>query len=225
MKIFSVICVFASLAASSAKASMLNLTPSTPDFMTSFLSVSYNAASNLFQANGFTSDYQGGSASLLNLGSYSLTATITPAGILTGGALTIRGDIGTGQETLLSGIFKTGASGTAFGFQDPSAPATRNLFEFLFTVTGGDSKIVQDFGGLGAANRGLIINAFFQNGGTPFNGTWAGNFSNDGISGVSDNFIQVPEPSTAALLLLAGGAWLISANRSRAKTAVLAVRD
>ena len=183
--------------------------------MSSFDSVTYTAGTSNFQAIGFTTDYQGGSVTLANIGNYSLTATINHSGMLLGGSLSIAGDIGTGNETLLTGVLNTGTSGTAFGFQDPSASPPRNIFEFLFTVTGGDPIIVSDFGGLGAPNRGIIVNAFFQNGGTPFNGTWTSSFANDGFSGVSDNFAPVPEPGTAALLLIAGGVWAVARSRGK----------
>ena len=203
------------------KATPLNLVPpnNAPDFMASFLKVDYAFATSTFEAIGFTTDYQNGSGplSLTAPGNYSLTATITHAGILTGGTLTIAGDIGGGQETLLTGLLNPGASGVAFGFQDPVATPPRNLFEFLFTVTGGNPAVVTDYGGLGAPNREIIVNAFFQNGGTPFNGTWTSSFSNDGFSGVSDNvgtFFAVPEPASASLLLLAGATWLALARRS-----------
>ena len=199
------------LAGSGAKASLLNLDPSTPDFMTSFLSVSYNAGNSNFLASGLTTDYQGGSAALVNAGNYSLSATINHSGVLTGGSLLIKGDIGSGDETLLTGTLKTGPGGTAFGFQDPSDAPPRNLFEFLFTVTGGDPVIVNDFGGPGIANRGVIVTAEFQNGGTPFTGVWTSSFNNNG-SGFSDNFAPVPEPASASLLLL-GGALLLAKRR------------
>ncbi len=63
--------------------------------------------------------------------------------------------------------------------------------------------------GLGSTNNhGVIVNAHFENGGIPFNGTWTSFFSNDGHSGVSDTFASAPEPSAAPLLLTPAGAWL-----------------
>ncbi len=185
----------------STQASLLNLNADAPDFMASFVNLSYNSTNGSFSALGFTTDYQGGSATLMDLGNYSLTANISSAGVLSSGSLTIQGDIGSGVETLLNGTLNTGANGIAFGSETTSDPSPRNIFEFLFTVTGGNSTIVSDFGGLGAANRGVILNAFFQNGGVPFTGNWTSSFHNNGNSGVSDNFVQVPEPSVAALLL------------------------
>jgi len=171
----------------------------------SSLAVNYVPGSNRFAASGPTTGYLGGSVSLIGSGSYNLNAFINSSGVLTFGFLTVSGDIGAGSETLLAGNLRTGPSGTAFGFQNPPGG---NIFEFLFTVTGGDPIIVSDFGGLGSTNHGVIVNAHFENGGIPFNGTWTGFFNNDGHSGVSDTFASVPEPNAALLLLTSAGAWL-----------------
>jgi hypothetical protein len=193
------------------QATQLNLTPGSPDFIASSLSVNYGSGtSTVFSAVGTTTGYQGGSVPLISSGSYNLFAGINHSGLLTFGFLTINGDIGAGLETLLSGTLMTGPSGTAFGFQD--APGG-NIFEFLFTVTGGDPIVVSDFGGLGSSNHGVIVNAFFENGGIPFNGSWT-SFHNDGHSGVSDAFAQVPEPSAMVLLFICASAWLTIRQRS-----------
>jgi hypothetical protein len=147
---------------SRSEATPLNLTPGLPDFIASSLNVNYVPGSNRFAAAGFTTSYHGGSVPLLGPSSYDLEAFINSSGVLNFGFLTIKGDIGSGLETLLSGNLNTGPSGTAFGFQDPPGG---NIFEFLFTVTGGDPVVVNDFGGLGATNREAILNAEFQNGG------------------------------------------------------------
>jgi hypothetical protein len=197
------------------RAAPLNLTAGPPDFIASSLFVNFVYGSNSFSAEGLTTSYQGGSVPLVGSGSYSLTAYINtyidPSGYLGFGSLTIKGDIGTGPETLLSGTLNTGLSGTAFGFQDPPGG---NIFEFLFTVTGGDPIVVSDFGGLGSSNHGVIVNAHFENGGIPFNGTWASGFRNDGHSGDSDTFAQAPEPS-ATILLMVGIGVLALLRRSR----------
>jgi hypothetical protein len=139
-----------------------------------------------------------------------LQAFINQSGFLCFGSLTINGDLGTGPETLLTGTLKTGAGGTAFGFEGPPGG---NIFEFLFTVTGGDPKVVSDFGGLGSGNHGVIVNAAFEHGGFPFNGTWNSFFANDGVSGVADTFVQVPEPRVTILFLVGAGAWLVIHRR------------
>jgi len=201
-------CFVASCLLSNAElqATPLNLTPGSPDFIASSLRVNYIVATNTtFSAVGATTSYQGGSVPLIGSGSYDLFVGINQSGVLTFGFLTINGDIGAGPETLLSGTLTTGSSGTAFGFQDPPGG---NTFEFLFTVTGGDPIVVSDFGGLGSSNHGVIVNAFFENGGVPFDGSWTSSFHNDGHSGVSDTFAQVPEPSTMVLLFVCASAWL-----------------
>jgi hypothetical protein len=182
------------------QATPLNLTPSLPDFITSSLNVNYVPGSNRFAASGPLTGYQGGSVSLIGSGSYNLNAFINSSGVLTFGFLTLSGDIGSGPETLLTGNLKTGASGTAFGFQDLGG----NIFEFLFTVTGGDPTIVSDFGGLNSPNHGVRVNG----GNVAFNGTWTGFFANSGASGFADTFAVVPEPKAAFLLLACAGGWL-----------------
>lgn len=196
--------------------------------MASFQQVDYTAGSGLFEAIGYTTDYANGSAALVDIGAYTLTATIT-AGILTSGSLTIKGDIGSGVETLLTATLTTGPSGTAFGFMDPPGG---NIFEFLFNITASDAAasdatILNDFGGLGATG-GVIIDAWFENGGTPFDGTWMNNFSNDGISGVSDAFSRpsatVPEPASVLVTLLGAAVWMGLIMVSAARNALGTVR-
>ena len=197
--------------------------PGGPDilaFGVSGLDVNFNAGSGTFNATGLTVDYINGSVSLQGAGAYSLTASITPAGFLTSGSLTINGDVGSGDQILLSGSLSSGWSGPSgvWGFQDPSEGAPRNIFEFLFTVTGGDNaNVLQDVGGIGAGG-GVIINADFGDGSQQFTGDWLTSFQNadGGNGGVSDNF-AVPEPSSVSLLLLAGGPLGVVARRSRLK--------
>lgn len=194
---------FLLVANSQSHAGLLSLSPSdgAADFGAGFLDVTYDASDDTFEATGYTTDYTNGSVPFVGLGSYSLTAIITDEGLLTGGTLTIEGDVGQGTETLLTGTLNTGVSGTAFGCMDPPGGS---VFQFLFTVTGGRPSIVQDFGGTNAANCGIVLDAEFENGGTPFNGSWTNSFHNDGSSGLSDTFAAVPEPSSMLLSLVAG---------------------
>jgi hypothetical protein len=197
-----------------ANATQLNLTAGVPDlFAAQAMSVCYNPGSGIFQAIGYTVDYQGGSVFLQDVGTYSLTANITTGGVLTGGTVTINGDIGGGQEALLTGNLHTGLSGVAYGFEN----AGGDLFEFLFTVTGGNSIIISDFGGLGSS-AGIILDANFGAPcDVPFTGTWTTGFHNSGSgNAVADNFpvvINVPEPSTSALLGLAAVTFFITQRR------------
>jgi hypothetical protein len=222
-RIFSVAAAVWLLAIFQSRAMPLNLvwTDSAPDFMGSFMSVTYDANSHTFQASGSTTSYLNGSTNLdafADLGNYILTATITPAGVLTAGSLTIDGDIGTGSETLLTGTLHTGSDGTAFG----SSVVETNVwgrFEFLFTVTGGDPAIVRDFGGVGAANGGTVVYAQFSRGDTPFTGLWTSGFSDSGSQGALADTVVVPEPSSI-LLLLVGGIVCVVAHRATANKQV-----
>jgi hypothetical protein len=189
-----------------------------PDLTGSQMYVAYNASTYAFVASGYTSDYNDLSG---DVGAYSpsdtsyyLSATINNLGNLTGGALTISGDIGAGDTTLLTANLVTGAAGTAFGYGDGSD----NIFQFLFNVTGG--SLESAFGGHGAGG-GIVLSAEFGGnpGDTPFTGSWFSSFNNNGSdspNGAIDSF-AVPEPSSI-LLVLVGGVLLAGARRCRQKT-------
>ena len=197
-----------SFAGSRSEAISLNLVSGPPDFFASpVTNVTYNSANGHFLATGYASDYQGGSVTLVDVGAYTLEAWFTSAGVLTNGTLTIGGDVGSGQETLLAGTLNTGPNGTAFGSTNIiSGSATNSIFEFLFSVSGGNSSVVSDFGGLAAANRGVILSVYYDGPpDTPFGGTWASSFRSHNPDSVADNFVQVPEPSSFFLVLVAGG--------------------
>jgi hypothetical protein len=184
----------------------LNIVPSEPDLYSSLVSVSYDAETDVFQASGWTTEYFGGSAAVESLsGQFNLTANITAAGVLTGGQLTIDGDIGSGNELLLSGLLVAGGEGSAFG----AVAGGPGRFEFLFTVNGGNAVIQDDFA---SSYRGIIVNPFFSSGDAVFSGDWTSNFSNDGYSGAVDCAVLVPEPSS---LLVALGAGVAVAVRRR----------
>ncbi len=184
------------------------LTEGLPDLTGSYMDVTYNAGSDAFLASGYTTDYNtsSGDVGVSIVDSYTLSATINNAGMLTGGTLVINGAVGNGNTdvTLLTGNLTTGAAGTAFGYGDGG----NELFQFLFTVNGGSLK--NAFGGNGAAG-GIILNAWFTgtSGDQPFTGSWASSFNNnagtpgDG-SGDINSFMMVPEPSSVLLVLVSG---------------------
>lgn len=207
-----------------------------PDFSSvSHLTLSYTAGGtgNNFQALGYTDSYTvpGGTADASFMGDYGSYATwsfdveanITPTGspypgFLNSGTLTITGSLdgGTTYETLLTGTLIGGNEGTAFGAFDAGAyPAAEgDYFEFQFNVTGGDSSIVSDFGGLGSKG-GVGISANFGQNDTVFDGSWATSFSNGTGSATADAFaLPVPEPSSI-LLVLVGSALLVGGHRCR----------
>lgn len=138
-------------------------------------------------------------------GSYSLTATIQDINgnwEVTGGSLTVKGnlfvpgsssDIG---DLLLSANLKTGMNTIGYG-----TSGTKE-FDFLFTVTGGNSSILQDFFGANQGQGAVIL----ETGPSTYTDL-AHSFSNTG-AGQADTF--VPEPavyswavSVAALLGIA----------------------
>ena len=161
-------------------------------------------------------------------GSYSIDATISIVnGVvsLAGGTVKVFGNSfgGATGDLLLQGSLQTGLGGVAFGYVDPSGAATPgkyDLFQFIFSVTGGKPAIVADYMGLGGTG-GIILDANFDalgrqyngnNGSTStskdnvfrsyqgFNGDWTRDFSNPLNSGCANTF--VPEPT---IYPLAGG--------------------
>lgn len=228
--LFSMFSLWANL---QSGATQLYLTPGLPDFGATSLAVSYDVGTGTFQAQGYTDGYINpsgvNSADLGYTGpfvpdytdlSFDLTAHITSAGVLTGGTLTILGSMdGTGDivETLLAGNLNTGADGTAFGsyLGGLSLPnAEGDYFQFLFTVTGGDDPtILNDFGGLYAANREVIVSPLFSSThDVLFTGSWTTSFNNNySANGNADTVVPVPEPSS--ILLVSIGVLCMVARR------------
>lgn len=203
MKHFIVIASACALFATAvpAAAAPIGLTlVNSPDITSGFIDISYNTASGLLQADGFAlemfDDTNGINA--INNGLFNLDATIDGSGTLINGTLTITGEVvgfGSANPLLTADL-------TDFGFQD--APGGE-LFEFMFTVTGGDLATPAFFGNLGDGTGGLILSIGDPN---AFDGTFDTDFNNNfGIpgfgSGVSDVGL-VPEPGTLALMLVSG---------------------
>ena len=184
----------------SAQASLIGLTLQPyPDIASAFIDVTYNAGTDLFSASGFAltfnDDGLNPNISITN-GSFNLNATGNGSGGATAGSITIGGTIPGNGSPLLTGNL---AGGTNFGFLN----AGGDLFEFLFTVTGG-SLANSFYGGLGAT-FGVILDANFGAGG--FTGNWNSNFNNNGGQpgfgqGVADT-ATVPTPGVVSLLLAA----------------------
>lgn len=200
--IFSMIALWAN--SQSKAATDLPLTLGLPDLTGFEMDVKYTASNGAFVVDGLTHDYiiPSGDVGIAIQDSYNLSATITTNAILTGGTLTIKGEVNGGgsDTTLLTGNLTTGAAGTAFGYGDGG----NEIFQFLFTVSGG--SLASAFGGNGAKG-GIIFDAGFDSnqGDTPFTGSWTSNFNSNGSDdGVIDAFARpVPEPSSI-LLVLAG---------------------
>lgn len=189
-------------------AALLDLTLlDSPDTLSGFLDVTYNATTDQFQVDGFALqifDDVNGVTPIAN-GLIDLDATVDGTGTLLGGSVTISGQaLGFGNfNPLLT------ADLTAFGFQDPSGG---ELFEFLFDVTGGDLAIPVFYGNPGDKVGGLILNADS----TGFDGTFDADFDNNfGLpgfgNGVSDAGV-IPEPTSLTLMLLSG---IVYFRRSR----------
>jgi MYXO-CTERM domain-containing protein len=182
-------------AANAANADLLGFTLfESPDIFSGFIDVTYDADTNVFTADGFSLTYNDGvSQTAINNGHFNITATIDVGGVLLGGTVLIEGTFGLEGPTLLTGTL------TAFGFEDPPGG---DLFDFLFTVTGG--SLATEFGGVGNT-AGIILDV---NNGPDVDGTFSHDFDNldGGIpgtgQGVSDTGIPVPAPGSLALLAL-----------------------
>lgn len=176
-----------------------------PDIFSGFLDVTYDASTDLFQAQGFSLTFDdGGGAQPIANGSFSLSATVAPGGVFVGGSVTILGTVGLFGPTLLTGSL------TAMGFLDPPGG---DLFDFLFTVTGGD--LASHYGGIGAT-AAIILDA---NDGSDFDGTFQNSFDNlvNGLpgtgQGVADTGLPVPSPAALGVLVLGA---LVSRRRRQA---------
>jgi len=151
-----------------------------PDISSAFITVDYNAGTDLLTASGFAQQLTtGGATSGIAGGSFDLSAVVLGDGSLTGGSLSIGGTVaglGFNSGTLLTGDL------TAIGFPD----AGGDPLEFLFDVTGGDAAAL--YGDLG----GIIM------GFTGFDGDWDSNFTSGPFQASADVGV-VPVPAAAWL--------------------------
>lgn len=131
-------------------------------------------------------------------GSYVLSVTIQNEGggnfEVTGGTITVDGNLffpGNNSHTtdvLLTANLKTGVNTVGFGNSGTKE------FDFLFTVSGGNSQIVEDFFGVNHGQGAVIIQAGAYNPVDPYT-SLAASFNNTG-AGTADTF--VPEPAAYA---------------------------
>lgn len=174
------------VAAPAASAALIGLDLlDSPDIASTFITTTYDGAGGL-SASGFALEYDDDGtlpADLITGGTFDLEATLTPAGVATGGSLTIGGTVDVFGPSLLTGDLLD------FGFLD----AGGMILEFVFSVSGGD--LAGAYGGLGA-EFGVILDV--RDGG--YSGDWTQSFTT--IAGVADT-APVPAPAAAALLALA----------------------
>jgi hypothetical protein len=207
LKLLVPVCLLGISTIVTLQATPLDLVPAedVPYFNASLVSISYDSTLDMFEVHGTTDAYMGGVSELLGPGDYTLTATISDAGLLTCGQMLITGDLGSGTVPLLTANLITGPSGTAFGFPEPlsggGALGEHNVFEFLFTVTGGNPTIMSEFGPQG----GVVLDAWFSEGDLAFDGSWEVDFDNSAsLNGLAGSFAIVPEPSAVSLAILGG---------------------
>ena len=188
------------LVAGLAQAASLNLTlQDTPDIVSGFIDVNYDAVTDAFTATGFAFQIDAPPVEAIVGGTFDLKATIDDNGNLLGGSLVIGGtvaNLGFNSGALLTGTL------TAFGFPDLGDEP----LEFLFNVTGGDAA------GLYGSTAGTVLT---QSG---FNGSFDSDFRN--VSAGNANTAAVPVPMAlpvgVAMLGLMG---LVSIGRKTARRA------
>ncbi len=201
-----VVVSLAGLLAAPAQGSLLNLSLlRSPDITSGFIDVEYDAGTQVFTASGFALQLDGIDFDVI--GSFDYFIQLDGFGGLSFGSLTITGEVGDFGPPLFGPPLLTGDV-TAFGFQDGGG----DLFEILFTVTGGSMATAAHYGDPGAVG-GVIMNA----NGSNFGGTFDVDFNNNGGSpgfgqGTSDT-APIPEPATLVLLAVAGG--LVARRRRR----------
>lgn len=183
---FGLACALSLLSQSPLSAGMLDLELlDSPDVFSAFLSVSYDSAAEELHAVGFafTLEDEFGTLTNINNGTFELFASVSNTGVATNGTLTIGGELlGLGSvNPLLTGDL------TDFGAMDGGG----DLFEFLFTVTGGDLANTENYGEPGAI-VGVILTGAFDDSDSA--GVFSGDFANGGM-GFSDT-ARVPEPAT-----------------------------
>ncbi|MCH7813751.1 MAG: PEP-CTERM sorting domain-containing protein, partial [Planctomycetes bacterium] len=178
-----VVPVLVLMAGAVVQAAPLNLSLLTPDIASAWLTVDYNAGSDLLTATGFamTFDSDGVAPPDENItsGFFDISLPVDLNGAITVGVgtLTISGLVASGGPSLLTGDI------VAFGYLDGGG----EIFEFLFDVTGGD--LAGNFG----SQVGVIVDAWDSG----FSGSFDSGFSNSGF-GVSDTG-AVPEPGTLGM--------------------------
>ncbi len=188
-------CLLSVVAQTPSSAGLLNLELlDSPDIVSAFLDVSYDASGEQFSAVGssFTIDDGLGPQININNGFFELLASVTNTGLVTGGTLALGGEVlGFGSSNpLLTGAL------VDFGWMDGGG----DLFEFLFTVTGGDLATSAYYGEPGAV-VGVILTAEFGSG--VFTGSFSEDFANGG--GGFSNTAPIPEPATIWLGMISLG--------------------
>lgn len=195
-----VVLVALAAGATSAVAAPLNLSPAIPDVASGFIIVTYNAGSQQFTASGFTQQISlpGPSSQPAGLRQFSLTATVSNAGVATGGTLLVKTDFGSADSVAFQS-----ADLTAFGFD------AINKFEFVFSQQAGNlASVGSDIGTI------LVSPSLSFPGNIP---SFAQSFTNDPFGlgfgdGNADTFL-IPAPGATAILGLAG---LFASRRRRA---------
>jgi hypothetical protein len=185
-----------------------------PDIMSSALSVTYNATTGEFQATGFAetlTSVVAGSPETLGIdgGSFTLTANISNAGVVSSGAMTVGGCVPGHPDQpgcSLGSTLLQSSTVTSLTFTD----IADTEFVFGFTTMSGDLQIV--FGNVVHVKMNLF----------GFPGNFSQSFATSDFSNNSDVGVAVPsaipEPSTWGLMI-SGLAMFAVARRKASVTA------
>lgn len=174
----------------------LSLNPE-PDTLSSFIDVTYDASTDVFNASGFATQLSYNSDIYsIDSGLFNLNAVIDELGTVTSSFLQINGTIaglGYNSGTLLEGSI------IEFGF------GTNETLEFTFDVVGGDAAGI--YAGLG----GIILKD------SGFSGNFTSNWGTDFGEAAADTGVvsAVPEPSMYLLMGLGLLTVMAAARRSR----------
>lgn len=169
-----------------------------PDIASGFIDVTYDANSDVFEADGFALTYEQdmGQVTNINDGSFNISAIIDDLGVGQSGSFQVFGTLDGGlfgEPLLLSGSLNE------VGFDDDGG----QILEFTFSLTGGD--LVEDFGGVGTI-VGVIMDLQSGN----YSGDWAQSFNNlmNGEPGTgmgnADLAPLIPAPAAVTLFGVAG---------------------
>lgn len=168
-----------------------------PDITSIFSDMDYNSGSQSLSVVGFAAtiddDNAGPALDFDAFGNFDILAAVDNAGVASGGSLSITGDL---TSTLgVSGTLLTGSL-VDFGWFG----TTRDVFEFVFSVTGGSLATSQYYG-----LPGSLVGVIYDTGEDVFNGSFAGSFKSSGFgSGYSDTAPIIPEPMTLSFLAIGG---------------------
>ena len=185
-----------------SQAALLSLAPPpNPDLYSPYLTVTFDASSGLFTVSGATSLYTPADTGLNNgdpytvgnnggfdTGTFSLTATISPSGVLQSGSMEITGGLfdDSYHQSVADGTPLLQGTLTAFGYAGFND--NPDQFDFQVALTGG--ALADDYG----SSAYILLHP----GDTSFDNDFTVSFSNDGFGDADTK--SIPEPGSGLLV-------------------------